>query len=264
MEERPQLREVAENERLLTVLRQGAFKFQPETLDKFIYLSAPPTVEAPPEAALEVEVVVPEIAEGREEAMVADVERQGAEVAVPVFLKMVADETVPLRGRIAAAEALGRLGDPRLDEMVEIPAGEFIMGEGDRQRRVFVDAFKIFKYPVTNVQYQAFVDATGHRPPSHWRKGAYPPDEANHPVVNVSWNDAVAYCRWLSETTGQAYRLPTEAEWEKAASWDAEKGVKRTYPCGNQFEASLCNTGESGMGGTTPVGVYPGVPALME
>ena len=102
LEERPQLREVAENERLLAVLRQGAFEFQPETLDKFIYLSAPPTVEAPPEAPPEAEVVVPEIAEGREEAVVAEVERQGAEVAVPVFLKMGADETVPLRGRIAA------------------------------------------------------------------------------------------------------------------------------------------------------------------
>ena len=217
LEERLQLREVAENERLLTVLRQGAFKFQTETLDKFIYLSAPPTVEAPPEAPLETEVVVPEMAEGREEAMVAEVERQGAEVAVPVFLKMVADETVPLRGRIAAAEALGRLGDPRLDEMVEIPAGEFIMGEGDRQRRVSVDAFKIGKYPVTNMQYKAFVDATGYRMPGHWQKGTYSADKANQPVVHVGWDDAVAYCRWLSETRGQEYRLPTEEEWEKAA-----------------------------------------------
>jgi formylglycine-generating enzyme required for sulfatase activity len=258
LEELPHLREVAENERLLAVLQRSAFEFRPETLDKFIYLSTPPTVKAPPEAPPEAEGVVPEMAEGREEAVVAEVERQGAEVAVPVLLKMVADETVPLRGRIAAAEALGRLGDPRLADMVAIPAGEFIMGEGDEQHRVFVDAFKISKYPVTNMQYQTFVAATGHRAPGHWSEGAYPPNKANHPVVNVSWDDAVAYCQWLSEATGKECRLPTEAEWEKAAGWDAEQGVKRTYPWGDEFDVSLCNMAESGIGDTTPVGVYPG------
>ena len=259
LEELPHLREVAENERLLAVLQRSAFEFRPETLDKFIYLSAPPTVEAPPEEAPpEAEVVVPEIAAGREEAVVAEVERQGADVAVPVFLKMVADETVSLPGRIAAAEALGRLGDPRLADMVAIPAGEFIMGEGDEQHRVFLDAFKISKYPVTNMQYQTFVDATGHPAPGHWSEGAYPPNRANYPVVNISWDDAVAYCRWLSEATGKECRLPTEAEWEKAAGWDEEQGVKRSYPWGDQFDANLCNTAESGIGDTTPVGIYPG------
>jgi len=258
LEEWPQLREVAENERLLAVLQRSAFEFQPETLDKFIYLSAPPTVEAPPEAPPEVEVVVPEMAEGREEAVVAEVERQGADVAVPVFLKMVADGTVPLRGRIAAAEALGRLGDPRLADMVAIPAGEFIMGEGNEQHQVFVDAFKISKYSVTNMQYQTFVAATGHPAPGHWPEGTHSPNKANHPVVNVSWQDAEAYCRWLSQATGKECQLPTEAEWEKAASWDEEQGVKRTYPWGDQFDARLCRTAESGIGDTTPVGVYPG------
>jgi formylglycine-generating enzyme required for sulfatase activity len=269
LEEWPQLREVAENERLLRVLRQSAFEFQPETLDKFIYLSAPPTVEAPPEA----EVVVPEMAEGREEAVVAEVERQGAGVAVPVFLKMVADETVPLRGRIAAADALGRLGDPRLDEMVEIPAGEFIMGEGDEEHRVFLDAFKIGKCPVTNIQYQVFVDATGHPSPDHWRGEFHPPYKSNHPVVHVTWHDAVAYCQWLSKTMGQPYRLPTEAEWEKAARGGIQipnpqpqkpnelmgnPNPRRIYPWGDEFDSSLCSTEESGLGDTTPVGVYPG------
>jgi formylglycine-generating enzyme required for sulfatase activity len=77
-------------------------------------------------------------------------------------------------------------------------------------------------------------------------------------VVNVSWHDAVAYCQWLSEATGKECQLPTEAEWEKAAGWDEEQGVKWTYPWGNQFDASLCSTAESGIGDTTPVGVYPG------
>jgi formylglycine-generating enzyme required for sulfatase activity len=193
-----------------------------------------------------------------EKAIFADVQRQGPEVAVPVFLSMVADASVSLRGRIAAAQALGYLGDPRLADMVAIPAGEFIMGEGDEQHRVFVDAFKISRYPVTNMQYQTFVAATAHPAPDHWPEGAYPPNKSNHPVVNVSWDDAVAYCRWLSEATGKECRLPTEAEWEKAAGWDVEKGLKRTYPWSDQFDASLCNTSESGIGDTTPVGVYPG------
>jgi formylglycine-generating enzyme required for sulfatase activity len=216
---------------------------------------------------------VPEMAEGREEAVVAEVERQGAEVAVPVFLRMVADGTVPLRGRIAAAEALGRLGDPRLADMVEIPASEFIMGEGDEQHQVFVDAFKISKYPVTNMQYQTFVDATGHRAPGHWPEGAYPPNKANHPVVNVSWDDAVAYCRWLSQATGKECRLPTEAEWEKAArggiqipnsqnlkEWIDNPHPKRMYPWGDEFDPKRLNIkiGDEQIGGTSPVGVYPG------
>jgi formylglycine-generating enzyme required for sulfatase activity len=267
LEEWPQLREVAENERLLAVLQRSAFEFRPETLDKFIYLSAPPTVEAPPEAPPEAEVVVPEMAAGREEAAVAEVERQGAEVAVPVFLKMVADETVPLRGRIAAAEALGRLGDPRLADMVAIPAGEFIMGEGDEQHRVSVDGFKISKYPVTNMQYQTFVAATGHPAPGHWPGGAYPPNRSNHPVVNVSWHDAVAYCRWLSQATGKECRLPTEAEWEKAARGGlvlsdgrANPLPRRKYPWGDEFDPKRLNIkiGEEQIGDTSPVGIYLG------
>jgi formylglycine-generating enzyme required for sulfatase activity len=274
LEEWPQLREVAENERLLRVLRRSAFEFRPETLDRFIYLSAPPTVEAPPEEAPpEVEVVVPEMAEGREEAVVAEVERQGAEVAVPVFLKMVADETVPLPGRIAAADALGRLGDPRLGEMVEIPAGEFTMGEGEKQHRVFVDAFKIGKYPVTNMQYQTFVDATGHPAPDDWRGEFHLPYKSNHPVVNVNWHDAMAYCRWLIGTTGQECRLPTEAEWEKVArggiqtpnpqnpkEWIDNPNPRRTYPWGDEFDHKRLNMkiGDQQIGDTSPVGVYPG------
>jgi formylglycine-generating enzyme required for sulfatase activity len=108
------------------------------------------------------------------------------------------------------------------------------------------------------MQYQTFVAATGHPAPGHWPEGAYPPNKSNHPVVYVNWHDAVAYCQWLSEATGKECRLPTEAEWEKAAGWDVEQGVKRTYPWGDEFDASLCNTVESGIGDTTPVGVYPG------
>ena len=91
------------------------------------------------------------------------------------------------------------------------------MGEGDDVHLVHVAAFYMAKYPLTNRLYQAFVDGTGHRPPPNWLDGRYGEIVADHPVVNVSWYDALTYCHWLSETTEQHYRLPTEAEWEKVA-----------------------------------------------
>jgi len=71
-------------------------------------------------------------------------------------------------------------------------------------------------------------------------------------VVNITWHDAVAYCQWLSEATGKPYRLPTEAEWEKAA----RSSDGRRYPWGNEFDQNKCNTKEAGLGTTTPVGQY--------
>ena len=128
--------------------------------------------------------------------------------------------------------------------MVEIPAGEFLMG--DKNRKVFVDAFWIGRYPVTNAQYKRFVDATGHKPPRHWQGNTYPADRATHPVVYVTWDDAVAYAKWAGK------RLPTEEEWEKAA-----RGTDgRMYPWGNYWEEGRCNTSEAGIGNTTPVGHY--------
>jgi formylglycine-generating enzyme len=105
-------------------------------------------------------------------------------------------------------------------EMVLIPAGEFEIGSNEASEeqplhRVYLDDFYIYKYEVTNAQYQQFVKDTGYRSPA-FRKNA----EFNHPdqpVVGVSWDDAVAYCQWLSRKSGKRYRLPTEAEWEKAA-----------------------------------------------
>lgn len=135
-------------------------------------------------------------------------------------------------------------------EMIFVPAGKFIMGEGGDAHEVHLDAFYIDRYPVTNADYKKFVDATNHAPPGHWQNGKIPQGIANHPVVNVSWDDATAYAQWAGK------RLPTEAEWEKAASWDDVKKQKRVYPWGNDFDASKCNSSESGIGGTTPVGKY--------
>ena len=126
------------------------------------------------------------------------------------------------------------------------------MGEGEDAHSVFVAAFYIARYPVTNRAYQAFVEAAGYPAPRHWQSH-FPEVLSDHPVVNISWREALAYCDWLSATTGQHYRLPTEAEWEKAA-----RGADScAYPWGNIFDKAKCNSWEAGLGWTTPVDAYP-------
>jgi formylglycine-generating enzyme required for sulfatase activity len=118
---------------------------------------------------------------------------------------------------------------------------------------VYLDAFEIAKYPLTNLQYKAFLDANpDHEAPRHWNDRMFPVGKANHPVVYISWFDAQAYVTWLSRETGKQYRLPTEAEWEKAARGNDG----RTYPWEGEFDASKCNVEET-VGDTTPVGIYP-------
>jgi formylglycine-generating enzyme required for sulfatase activity len=145
-----------------------------------------------------------------------------------------------------------------LGDIILIPAGEFTMGSdtgaADEKpvHEVYVDAFYIGKHEVTNAQYERFVEDTGHRAAQYWPGASISEGNENHPVVNVSWYDARAYCQWLSDQTGQIVRLPTEAEWEKAA-----RGTDgRVYPWGDEFDKDKCNSRESGIGDTTPVGGY--------
>jgi len=143
-----------------------------------------------------------------------------------------------------------------------VPAGEFLRGSKDRaksalasekpQRQILLTEYWIDKHPVTNAQYAIFVQAAGRRPPGHWVGGRPTEGLENHPVVNVSWWDALAYCRWLAEFTGKEYRLPTEAEWEKAA-----RGADgRAYPWGNRWNSKKCNSRDRVERGTTPVGFF--------
>jgi formylglycine-generating enzyme required for sulfatase activity len=149
-------------------------------------------------------------------------------------------------------------------EMVLVSGGKFLLGSArgrDQNARMVEQPQETHHLPdyylgltaVTNTQYLAFVQATERNPPRDWRKGRPPRGKEHHPVVNVSWYDAVAYCRWLAGVTGKPYRLPTEAEWEKGA-----RGPDgRIYPWGDRWDPARCNTKESGIEDTTPAGAYP-------
>jgi len=130
-------------------------------------------------------------------------------------------------------------------ELIKIPAGEFLYGE--KKQKVTLPEFWIAKTPITNVQYKAFVEATGHTAPKHWMSSQIPQGKRNHPVVQVNWDDAQAFCQWVGG------KLPSEQQWEKAA-----RGTDgREYPWGNQApDANRCNFYPN-VGDTTPVDKYP-------
>jgi serine/threonine-protein kinase len=139
-------------------------------------------------------------------------------------------------------------------ELVLIPHGTYAMGP--RRREVHLDAFYLSRHPVTNRQFAKFMSVTGYAPDdaeahrflSHWKRGQCPDDLLDHPVVFVSWLDANAYCVWAGR------RLPTEAEWEKAA-----RGTDgRKYPWGKSDPDPSCANFGRTHSGTKPVGSHPG------
>jgi formylglycine-generating enzyme required for sulfatase activity len=132
-------------------------------------------------------------------------------------------------------------------EMVLVPSGAFSMGDTPEfpAHKVMLDAFYIDTYEVTNALYRRFRDATGRAAPDSWRDSKF--NGPTQPVVGVTWDDADTFCTWAGK------RLPSEAEWEKAA-----RGTDgRSYPWGNQWDVRRTNTFHSGVGRTTPVGSYP-------
>jgi len=185
---------------------------------------------------------------------------------------------------------LARLGDPRfraeawhlpnepLLGFVEVPAGPFLMGSDKKrdqdayedelpQHRLELPLYYIARYPVTVAQFRAFVQESSYQAQGPWERYS---GGDNRPVVAVNWYDALAYCRWLTEQLrgweetpepvagllseeGWGVRLPTEAEWEKAAR--GQDG--RIFPWGNNPDSNRANYGETGVGTTSAVGCFP-------
>jgi formylglycine-generating enzyme required for sulfatase activity len=148
---------------------------------------------------------------------------------------------------------LGEFETPLYKDMVKIAAGNYTMGTNAGQmdaapeHQVFVSSFYIDPEPVTNREYQIFVNATDHAAPYckddwaqpyNWKDGNYPKEIEDLPVVLVDWDDAAAYARWAGK------RLPTEAEWERAG---LGKTQNLDYPWGNHFDASQLNAKESNL-----------------
>jgi formylglycine-generating enzyme required for sulfatase activity len=145
-------------------------------------------------------------------------------------------------------------GDGR--EMVRVPGGPFDMGvdgsDADEQpvHSVELAPFLIDRFPVSCADYARFIKATNYRPPAYWGGPQPPAAVEDHPVVEVTLDDARAYASWAGK------RLPTEAEWEKAATWDDAIWAKRRYPWGDIWNADRANGRDGGAGGTIPIGSY--------
>ena len=147
-------------------------------------------------------------------------------------------------------------------DMVFVPAGAFLRGSREEdqvaeacekpQTEIELSEYWIGRYPVTKAEYAVFVRVTGRRAPKDWDGDEPPEGEEQYPVVGVSWWDAYAYCHWLSELTGRPYRLPTEAQWEKAAR--GTDGGR--YPWGHGWRRGRCNSREERTSGPTPVGSF--------
>jgi len=222
-------------------------------------------------------------------------------IATALIARMT-DEGQPAVARAQAGDALARLDDPRpgvgvdpaggLPDIAwcEVPAGPFLMGSTDDDEMAYGDekpqhrndciteGFLIGRYPITNAQFAAFVEAGGYRERRYWTEAGWGEKERegwagprdfgepyglpNHPVVGVSWYEALAFCRWLSGGLRQSgalgpdeeIALPTEAQWEKAA-----RGTDgRVYPWGDEADPNRANYGETGIGATSAVGCFPG------
>jgi formylglycine-generating enzyme required for sulfatase activity len=235
---------------------------------------------------------------------------------------MADDARVKAPLRAVAGGALARLGDPRPEvtkpegmQFCYVAPGPFWMGEGPDEHlsEVLDYGYWMARYPVTVAQFEAFVEAGGYREPRYWpeaqaaevwqsgkvkgRWDSEPRDKPydfgepfslpNHPAVGVTWYEAVAFCRWLTETwqaeeridPGLAVCLPSEAEWEKAARGGTEVPAspvvvhagavpapysranpdpRRRYPWGDEADPNRANYGDTGIGTTSAVGCSPG------
>ena len=237
-----------DSRRLRKVLKQISFSedFNPVTLDSMIYMAAPPAKPEPEKPVVE------------EPQKTAESELAGGEVFAEAKEVMRGERgkgTMPHDGNRLAIGGL---------EFARVLQSKFVMGSKEEsewpynqekpQHTVAITYdYWMSKFILTNGQYAEFLAKQKH-PVSDWQK------KKDHPVVNVSWEDAAAYCKWFNETHQEelkdagnlTLRLPTEAEWEKAA----RGAYGNEWPWGNEFDAAKCNSREGGKGGTTPVGLY--------
>jgi formylglycine-generating enzyme required for sulfatase activity len=201
-----------------------------------------------------------------------------------VFLTQVAATTMPTTTTATVPDpTAGPTVTPLpawVPELVEVPAGSFLMGSTDAdpmadmnekpQHSVELETYWIGKTEVTNAQFRPFVEGDGYTNRDYWTEAGWAWREENNitepefwndptwsgadqPVVGISWFEAIAYCRWLSARTGIEFYLPSEAEWEKAAR--GTEGL--IWPWGNTWEAGRTNSKETGLNQTTPVGQFP-------
>jgi formylglycine-generating enzyme required for sulfatase activity len=211
--------------------------------------------------------------------LISEVEHTNSEILVPAVVHSKKSELEETEGAIFQKEIIDiekrevHKGHPKemsielapgvQMEFVYVPAGEFLMGsdpkidpksqkEEQPQHKVNLDAYWIGKYPVTNRQYQLFIKENKQAPPIIWEDNNYSQGKAEHPVVYVNWNNAQAFCTWLSEKTKHKINLPTEAQWEKAA-----RGTDgRIYPWGNQSPNSTLANYSKLIGDTSVVESY--------
>jgi len=175
----------------------------------------------------------------------------------------------PIPTRLARLGFQGRVIDKVeviVPPLCDVPAGDFTMGSDKAhdpeardneqpQYEIFVPHFQIAAYPVTVAEYGHYLTANPKVAVPKtagdvtWQKQQ---TRADHPVVLISWLDAIAYAQWVAQVMGQPWRLPTEAEWEKAA----RGSDGRIYPWGNTWEKARTNTSDGGPKTTTPVGTY--------
>lgn len=260
-----------DSKRLRNVLRQISFSddFTEETLDAIIYLVAPP----PKPAVLENDDVDKKAHAGLETppTWLTQETLESLTQASTAFEAVSKGNVAEFHGTIARGDK-NRENLPQDDnhliiggvEFVRIPKGRFIMGskednnlalDSERPQHTVDISYDYWmaKFILTNAQFAEFLDKKKH-PVSDWQK------RKAHPVVNVSWDDAAAYCIWFNEiyqaeltaAGGLTLHLPSEAEWEKAA----RGAYGNEWPWGNEFDPNKCNSAEGKQGGTTPVGAY--------